>query len=57
MLDHGSVNNTLFVCIVIKWITTEKVDFLHVPAIKINRVEEVGLSLSDYTFIITIFCM
>ena len=33
----------------------DKVDFLHVPAIKINRVEVVCPSLSNYTFKITIF--
>ena len=34
----------------------EKVDFLHVPAIQINRVEVVGPSLSKFcTFKITIF--
>ena len=33
----------------------KKVDSLHVPAIKIYRVEAVGLYLSKYTFIITIF--
>ena len=33
----------------------EKVDSLHVPAIKLYRVEAVGLSLYIYTFKITIF--
>ena len=33
----------------------EKVDSSHVTAIKIYRVEAVGLSLSNYTFKITIF--
>ena len=35
-----------------------KVDSLHVPAIKIYRVEAVGLSLSNFIFKIIIFvCM
>ena len=32
-----------------------KMKKLHVPAIKFNRVEAVGLSLSNYTFKSTIF--
>ena len=39
------------------WQKTKTVDSLHVPAIKIDKVEAVALSLSNYTFKNTIFWM